>query len=175
MSKSTECSTLIAIAKKNSEKDGWKIRYPFTASKAYWSILKFLRQKKTPQYSTFESKWLCVFRLYNKSYNNLFNNVFASQYPPVVHSSTKLLLQNTETNKWYWKKKDDILPVIKSLNPNKVYGWDNTSIRMIKLCVKPLKYLFESSLTAGIFPEDWKNIIPVHKKRKRITKRIIDQ
>ena len=32
--------------------------------------------------------------------------------------------------------------------------------------VKPLKYLFEASLRAGIFPEDWKkvNIIPFHKK-----------
>ena len=35
--------------------------------------------------------------------------------------------------------------------------------------VKTLKYLFESSLTAGIFPEDWKkaNIITVHKKESK--------
>ena len=44
---------------------------------------------------------------------------------------------------------------------------------MIQLCgksiVKPLKYLFESSLTTGIFPEDRKkgNIIPVHKKESK--------
>ena len=44
---------------------------------------------------------------------------------------------------------------------------------MIQLCgksiVKPLKYLFQSSLTAGIFPEDWKkaNIIPVHRKESK--------
>ena len=44
---------------------------------------------------------------------------------------------------------------------------------MIQLCgksiAKPLKYLFESSLTAGIFPEDWKkaNTIPVHKKESK--------
>ena len=62
---------------------------------------------------------------------------------------------------------------MKNLNTNKAHGWDNVSIRMIKLCgrsiVKPLKYLFESSLTAGIFPESWKkdNIIPVHRKRKQ--------
>ena len=49
MNKSTECSTLTAIAKENSEKDGWKIRYPFTASKAYWSILNsFLGKRKPP-------------------------------------------------------------------------------------------------------------------------------
>ena len=32
-----------------------------------------------------------------------------------------------------------------------------------------VKYLFKSSLTVGIFPEDWKkgNIIPVHKKESK--------
>ena len=44
---------------------------------------------------------------------------------------------------------------------------------MIQLCcksiAKPLKYLFESSLTAGIFPQNWKkaNIIPAHKKESK--------
>ena len=71
-------------------------------------------------------------------------------------------------------REDDILLVIKNLNPNKAPGWDNVSIRMIHLCgksfVKPLKHLSESSLTDGIFPEDWKkgNIIPVHTKKARI-------
>ena len=55
-------------------------------------------------------------------------------------------------------KEDDILLIIKNLNPNKAHGWDNVSIRMIQLCgksiAKPLKYLFESSLTAGIFIEE---------------------
>ena len=38
-----------------------------------------------------------------------------------------------------------------------------------KCIVKPLKYLFESSLTAGIFPEDWKkgNTVPVYKKESK--------
>ena len=36
----------------------------------------------------------------------------------------------------------------------------------------PLKYIFESSFTADICPEDWKNgnIIPVHKKSKNCLK-----
>ena len=62
---------------------------------------------------------------------------------------------------------------MKNLNPNKAHGWDNVSIHMIQLCgksiAKPLKYLFELSLTAGIFPEDWKkaNIISVQKKESK--------
>ena len=70
-------------------------------------------------------------------------------------------------------KEDDILLIIKNLNGNKAHGWDNCFIRLIQLCgksiAKPLKYLFESSLTTGIFPEYWKkaNIIPVHKKENK--------
>ena len=62
---------------------------------------------------------------------------------------------------------------MKNLNPNKAHGLDNVSTCMIQLCgkfiVRPLKYLFESSLTAGIFPEDWRkgSIIPVYKKGRR--------
>ena len=53
-----------------------------------------------------------------------------------------------------------MLLLIKTLNSNNTHGWDNVSICMIQLCgksiVKSLKYLFESSLTVGIFPENWK-------------------
>ena len=62
---------------------------------------------------------------------------------------------------------------MKNLNPNKAHGLDNVSTCMIQLCgkfiVRPLKYLSESSLTAGIFPEDWRkgSIIPVYKKGSR--------
>ena len=51
---------------------------------------------------------------------------------------------------------EDDTVIIKSFNPNN--EWDNVSIHMIQLCgksiVKTLKNLFESSLSAGIFPED---------------------
>ena len=44
---------------------------------------------------------------------------------------------------------------MKNLNLNKAHGWDNVSIHMMQLCGKsigkPLKYLFESSLTMGAF------------------------
>ena len=106
---------------------------------------------------------------------NLFNNFFASQYSPVVNSSTlpnfsykiQKRINNIEI------KEDHVLLIIKNLNPNKAHEWDNVSIHVIQLCgkpiVKPLKYLFESSVTAGIFPEHWKkgNTIPVKKKESQ--------
>ena len=63
--------------------------------------------------------------------------------------------------------------MIKNLNPNKSHGWDNISIRMIKLwgksIVYPLKLIFEASLHNGEFPDYWKkaNVLPVHKKESK--------
>ena len=63
-----------------------------------------------------------------------------------------------------------ILATIKSVDPNKSHGWDNISIKMIKMCGEslalPLKMIFEAALNDGVFPDDWKkgNIVPVHKK-----------
>ena len=37
-------------------------------------------------------------------------------------------------------KDDDILPIIKNLNVNKVDGWDQLSIRMIKACDNSISF-----------------------------------
>ena len=175
MSKSTECSNLILTSKDNYQKKmAEKLDNPFTAPQSYWSILNnFLGKIKTPNIPPLIVNDLVVSHFTTKA--NLFNNFLASHCSPVVNSST-LPTFSYKTQKRISDieiKEDDILLIIKNLNPNKAHGWDNVSIRMIQLCgksiVKPLKYLFESSLTAGIFPEDWKkaNIIPVHKKESK--------
>ena len=100
---------------------------------------------------------------------------FTSQCSPVVNSSTlpNFFYKTQKRISDFEIKEADILLLIKNLNPNKTHGWDNVSICMIQLCgksiVKPLKHLFESSLTAGIFPKHWKkgNIVPVHEKESK--------
>ena len=53
------------------------------------------------------------------------------------------------------------------------YGWDEISVRMIKLSdaslVLPLKIIFTNFLRSGLFPEIWKyaNVVPVHKKNEK--------
>ena len=106
---------------------------------------------------------------------NLFNNSFASQCSPVVNSSTlpNFCYKTQKRISDLEIKENDILLIIKILNPNKAHGCDNVSIRGIQLCgksiAKSLKYLLESSLRAGIFPKDLKkaNIISVHKKESK--------
>ena len=45
---------------------------------------------------------------------------------------------------------EKILSTIRSLNPNKAHGWDDISVRTIKICddslVLPLKLIFENCL-----------------------------
>ena len=63
--------------------------------------------------------------------------------------------------------------ISKNLSPEKARGWDNISIRMIKLCgkaiVDPLRILFLSFLEEGVYPNDWKksNVVPIHKKQSK--------
>ena len=68
---------------------------------------------------------------------------------------------------------DKILAIIRPLNPNKAHGWDETSIRMIKLSdvslVTPLEIIFTNCLRNGVVPEVWKcaNVVPVYKKNEK--------
>ena len=93
----------------------------------------------------------------------------------MINSST-LPNISYKTKKWisdFEIKEDDILLITKNFNPNKAYGSEKISIRLIQLfgmsIVTPLKYLFESYLAAGIYPKDWKkgNIFSVHGKESK--------
>ena len=124
MSKSTECSNLILTAKENyQEKMAEKLDNPFTASKAYWSILNnFLGKRKTTNIPPLTVNNFVDFT----TKANLFNNFFTSQCSPVVNSSklpnfcykTQKRISDIEI------KEDDILLIIKNLNPN--YPHDTT-------------------------------------------------
>ena len=64
----------------------------------------------------------------------------------------------------------DVTKLIKALDVSKGHGHDGISVKMIKNCADsiayPLTLVFQDSLVAGIFANDWKkcNIVPVHKK-----------
>ena len=65
---------------------------------------------------------------------------------------------------------DQIIKIINKINPNKAHGFDDISVKMIKLCpellASPLKLIFEKCIQEGSFPKSWKkaNVQPVHKK-----------
>ena len=99
----------------------------------------------------------------------LFNFFFlnnAPSFPMIVHFLTTLiiLLKNAYLLSHFQSKS------IQNLDSNKVYGHDNISIRMLKICgdsiYEPLEIIFRQAPLTDIFPSEWKkgNIVPVHKK-----------
>ena len=79
---------------------------------------------------------------------NLFNNYFASQCTPIKNGS-KLPNLSYKTEKILTSfdiKADNILPIIKNVNVGKAHGWNQLSVRMIKICgdsiAFPLKLIF---------------------------------
>ena len=55
---------------------------------------------------------------------------------------------------------DDIVKIIRNLDPNKAHGHEMISIRMIEICdtsiCRPLKLIFQSCLESGSFPMNGK-------------------
>ena len=103
----------------------------------------------------------------------MFNNFFADQCSilrnkselPATHS--KKTSQSLTTIDF---SNNDILKIIRNLDPNKAHGHDMIRTRMVKICddsiYKPLKLIFQSCLESGKFPSEWKkaNVVPIHKK-----------
>ena len=65
---------------------------------------------------------------------------------------------------------DKDIKIIRSLDTNKAHGYDDISIRMLKICdlaiIKPLSIIFRNCINHSTFPNLWKksNICPIHKK-----------
>ena len=139
--------------------------------KTYWKIIiRFVNNKKTPIISPLLGNNKIISNFSEKA--NLFNKFFASQCTPLEnHSSLPPFC--LKTDKSLKISETDIFAIIKNLDLNKSHGWDNLSIRMIKLCGKSITYslklIFEASLQEGTFPSCWKkaNAVLVHKKEDK--------
>ena len=148
-----------------------KLNDPITVPKTYWKINCFLSNKNIPVIPSSLVNGEIISNFSQKA--SIFNKSFASQCTPLQNSSIlpTFYLRTDETLSSLKTSDNDIFAIIKNLNPNKSHGWDNMSIRMIKLCGKsiayPLKLIFEASLEGGKFPDYWKkaNVVPEHKKK----------
>ena len=66
-------------------------------------------------------------------------------------------------------KSEDILFLIRNLNPNKTTGSDEVSGHMLQICdysvVLPLFIIFQSILESSIYPDKLKlaNVVPIYK------------
>ena len=70
-------------------------------------------------------------------------------------------------------KKEDVLSLVRNLNPNKATGSDEISGHMLKICdesvILPLLIIFRNILESSIYPDQWKqaNVVPIYKKEDK--------
>ena len=105
----------------------------------------------------------------------LFNEFFAKQCTNIVNDSIlpefSFLTDKRIDN--FMIHDNDILTLIRNLNPKKAVGADCISGQMLLLCdesvVFPLKIIFTNILKSGIYPDSWKlaNVVPIHKKEDK--------
>ena len=135
-----ECTRLnIAAKEKNLIQLSAKLENPSTAPKTCWSILnRFLSNNKIPIIPPILADDKVVSNFVEKA--ELFISYFASQCTPVINRSELPSLE-FKTNKRIEKitfTDYHINLIIKNLNTGKAHGWDNMSIRMVKLCGKSI-------------------------------------
>ena len=171
----TEGSKMVEDAKRNYFlRVGKALANPDTCSKTYWSLINtVLNKAKVPLIPPILENGIFITEFTEKA--QLFNDYFILQCTTIGADSeipgdspVNVPLRND-----FIISEDRILNIIRSLNPNKAHGWDDISVRMIKLSdaalVIPLKIIFTNCLRSGLFPQVWKyaNVVPVHKKNEK--------
>ena len=111
-------------------------------SKSYWSLLKiFSNNKKIPLTTPLfhENRFITDF----KEKAELFNSVFSKQCS-FINNNSKLstVTFSPEDVGKIIRSLNFSFFFIRSLNPNKAHGHDNSSILMIKLCVDAIRELY---------------------------------
>ena len=101
-----------------------------------------------------------------------FNDYFSQQCKPITNNSV-LPIRGFLTNKridHITIENDEIISLIRKINPNKATGSDGISGQMLLLCdesiILPLQIIFTNILTTSIYPDVWKiaNVTPIFKK-----------
>ena len=128
-----------------------------TGSKRYWSIInRLLNKRKIPQIPPLRVNNEVISDTLKKA--DLFNKYFAEKCTVVNTDSVlpcqRILTDTTIGNVHFDDQK--IITIIRTLNVDKAHGWDNVSVRMIRICddtlVKPLLNIFRCSLESSTFP-----------------------
>ena len=140
-------------------------------SKCYWSISKNFLNNKTPCIPPLIHNNRFVVDFEEKS--ELFNSFFVKQCTRIETGSnlpTQILRRTNESLNTINFTEDDILNVIRKLDPSKAHGHDQISIRMVQICdkaiCKPLHLIFPSCIESEIFPTECKmgSVGPIHKQ-----------
>ena len=153
-----------------------KLNNPETSPKIYLSIIKSScyngRKILIPPPLSVNGK--IVTNVEQKA--NIFNMYFWSQCNSLPNDSKLPENQTyiTETKLSSFDIEDeDICKILNTLYIKKTHGYDEVSMRVLKLCdkiiIKPLSIIFKNCKLKKTFPNLWKkaNVVPIHKKGKK--------
>ena len=149
---------------------GNKVNDPSTSQKTYWKVINRVMNKcRAPKIPPLLVNNMFILNCREKA--KLFNDHFSKQCRPITTSSVLLPL-NPLTDKKIDHipiQSDEILALIRNLNPNKASGSDGISGHMLLLCdnsvVLPPQIIFQNILVSSIYADVWKlaNLIPIFK------------
>ena len=100
-----------------------------------------------------------------------FNDFFSRQCKPIINNSVlpALSLLTNKKIDHITIQNDEIISLIRKINPNKASGSDGISGQMLLLCddsvILPLQIVFTNILSTSIYPDMWKlaNVTPIFK------------
>ena len=168
-----KCKEAVENAKVNYLTNlGNKLNDPNTSCKSYWKIINRVMNKcRAPRIPPILHNNLFILDCKEKA--KLFNDFFSKQCKLISNSSTlpNFYYHTDKRINAVIIKDDEILSLIRNINPNKASGSDDISGHMLRLCdnsvVLPLKIIFENILKSSIYPDLWKlaNVTPIYKKK----------
>ncbi|KAL5270218.1 hypothetical protein ACHWQZ_G001079 [Mnemiopsis leidyi] len=139
---------------------------PALISKRFWTHVKSKsKSTRIPETVQYRNR----FRYEAKDQAALFNEYFYNQFSEASNYNIDIDFANNDflDLKFY---SEDILLILRSLNPSKAAGPDGIHGKVLKYCASslayPLSILFNLSFVTGCIPPDWKlaSVVPVFKK-----------
>ena len=137
-----------------------KIENPETTCKTFWKLLKSIMNQNNTGIPTLNVNGNQVYD--DKGKADALNDFFASQSNindnddplPEFYYATDARLDHIAITY------EEIRIILKNLTTNKATGPDSISNKLLKECADslcgPLTYIFNRSLSLGIYPDDWK-------------------
>ena len=167
-----ECKQKVEAAKLSYlQKLGEKVNSPNTTQKSYWKIInRVMNRCRTPRIPPIIVNNLFIINIKEKT--KYFNDFFSKQCRPITNSSV-LPAFNFLTEKRIDNiaiENDEIISLIRKINPSKAAGSDGISGQMLLICdnsvILPLKIIFSNIMATSTYPDLWKlaNVTPVFKK-----------
>ena len=168
----SECQQEVERAKLSYLKNlGNKVNDPDTSQKVYWKIInKVMYKCRAPKIPPLLVNNRFVMIIRDKA--RYFNDFFSNQYKSIINNSVLPAL-TFFTNKridYVTIENEEIISLVRKINPNKATGSDGISGKMLLLCDDsvsiPLQIIYSNILSTSIYPDMWKlaNVTPIFKK-----------